>query len=373
MDMHKLTFFPLGNADTCLIELENSGILLFDYANVANSDDGEDKRIDLEEALRKKLEEIDRDCFDVVAFTHLDDDHIHGASEFFHLSHAKKYQGEGRVEIKTLYVPAAAIIEEGCENEARIIQAEARYRLREGEGIRVFSRPGQLEDWLDKQGLSLENRDHLITDAGQVIPKFSLERDGVEIFVHSPFASRLKDGSLIDRNTDALAVQVTFSKGGKQTKLFLSSDLTHEAFSDIVNITKYHGNEDRLEWDIFNTSHHCSYLSLSSEKGEHKTTPVPEVKWLLEEQARDRALIVSTSKPIPADDSDDQPPHRQAANYYKEVVASVDGEFLVTMEHPNKSGPEPLVIEIGSLGATVKKAIESATIRAVSSSAPRAG
>ena len=28
----KLTFYPLGNAETCLLELENGGKLLFDYA-----------------------------------------------------------------------------------------------------------------------------------------------------------------------------------------------------------------------------------------------------------------------------------------------------------------------------------------------------
>lgn len=371
--MHKVTFYPLGNADTCLIELENDRMLLFDYANVAVSNDEEDKRIDLEGALRKTLEEANRDYFDVVAFTHLDDDHVCGASEFFYLEHAQKYQGEGRVKIETLYVPAAAIIEEGSKNDARVIRAEARHRLRAGKGIRVFSRPAQLESWLEEQGLSLQDREDLITDAGQLIPEFSLEKDGIEFFVHSPFASRLEDGTPIDRNADALAVQAKFQVGTTETKLFLSADLDHEAFTSIVEITKYHKNEERLEWDIFNTPHHCSYLSLSSEKGKEKTEPVPEVKWLFEEQAGERALIVSTSKPIPSDDEDKQPPHRQAANYYKEAVSLVDGEFKVTMEHPNKSKPEPLVIEIDGLGSTVKKVTMSASVRATSSSAPRAG
>jgi hypothetical protein len=56
----------------------------------------------------------------VVAFTHLDKDHIGGASDFFYLEHATKYQDKNRIEIKTLWVPAAAIVEEGTEDEARI-------------------------------------------------------------------------------------------------------------------------------------------------------------------------------------------------------------------------------------------------------------
>lgn len=371
--MNKITFYPLGNADTCLIQLVAGELLLFDYANVTDKNNGDDKIIDLGEALRNELDNSNRDYFDVVAFTHLDDDHIHGASEFFYLEHAQKYQGESRIKIHTLFVPAAAIIEEGCEGEAAILRAEARFRLRKGEGIRVFSRPAKLEEWLENQGLCLEDRKHLITDAGQLIPGFSLDDHGVEFFVHSPFASRLEDGTLVDRNIDALAIQATFNVNGILTRLFLSSDLTYEAFTDIVNITKYHHNDDRLRWNIFNTPHHCSYLSLSPEKGRDKTEPVPAVKWLYEEQLESGALIVSTSKPIPNDDSDNQPPHRQAANYYKDVVAAVDGEFVVTMEHPSKNLPKPVVIIIDGFGATLKKVTISAGTLITSRSAPRAG
>src|SRR5580700_4552052 len=100
--MHKITFFPLGNADSCRIDLSGGERILFDYAAVKDVDDDTDKRIDLPTALREDLEADSKDYYDVVAFTHLDDDHIHGASEFFHLQHAQKYQGEDRIKINTL-------------------------------------------------------------------------------------------------------------------------------------------------------------------------------------------------------------------------------------------------------------------------------
>ena len=87
---------------------------------------------------------------------------------FFYLEHASKYQDADRIKIRELWVPAAAIIEDGCKDEDRIIRAEARHRLRSGKGIRVFSRPDKLKDWLNDQGLTLESRAHLITDAGQL-------------------------------------------------------------------------------------------------------------------------------------------------------------------------------------------------------------
>ena len=45
--MHSLTFFPLGNADSCLIKLANGKRLLFDFANLKNPAEKEDLRADL--------------------------------------------------------------------------------------------------------------------------------------------------------------------------------------------------------------------------------------------------------------------------------------------------------------------------------------
>src|ERR1700758_5096603 len=103
--MHKVNFFPIGNADCCRIDLENGKKILFDYAQMRNAEDPTDKRIDLAQELREDLQDNRRDGYDVVAFTHLDNDHICGANDFFWFQHAGKYQGEGRAKIQTLWVP----------------------------------------------------------------------------------------------------------------------------------------------------------------------------------------------------------------------------------------------------------------------------
>jgi hypothetical protein len=371
--MHKLTFFPLGNADCCRLDLNGGKKLLFDYAAKRDESDSTDRRIDLPHELRADLKRSNRSDYDVVAFSHLDDDHIHGASDFLWLEHHKKFQGADRVVMNTMWVPAAVIIEDGCEDEARIIQAEARHRLKLGTGIRVFSRPDQLSDWLKKQNLTLAERQHLITDAGQIVPGFSLSSEGVEFFVHSPFGSRLDDGTLVDRNTDSLVLQATFIVDGVRTKLILSADVDHVALTEIVRVTKYKKRPERLEWDVFKLPHHCSYKSLGPDKGKDKTKPVPEVEWLFEEQGQDAAMVVSTSKPIPANDDDDQPPHRQAANYHKGHTAERNGQFIVTMEHPSMRSPEPLIIEIGVTKAKVKKRYSGGAAAALGAPAPRVG
>ena len=372
--MHKMTFFPLGNADCCRIELECGSNVLVDFAATSEIGNDDDDRCDLPDLLRADLKDKGRDNFDVVAFSHLDKDHFKGATDFFHLEYAKKYQGEGRIKMDVIWVPAALITEASPDDEeARILQKEARHRFRKGKGIRVFSRPERLKEWCEKNDVKLEKRLHLITNAGEFTPEFSLEKDQVEFFVHSPFAVRQDDNTLEDRNEDSIVLQATFEVQNIRTHALLLADSTHEVLSQIVEITEAKRNSIRLEWDIVKLPHHCSYLSIGPKKGKNKTTPDPKVARLYEEKGQDGAIAVSTSNPIPLpgteEDNDSQPPHRQAARYYQDVLSTHGGQFVVTMD----KAPKPVVIEIDGRKATLKKSALSAGYVATSQRAPRAG
>lgn len=371
--MAKLTFFPLGNADSCLIDLSDGQKLLFDFGDQKDRVDPDDKRIDLAEVLREDLQAADRDHFDVVAITHLDLDHVQGCSSFFWLEHAKKYQGEGRIKINELWVPAAVICEDRPdEDDARVMQVEARHRFKQGRGIRVFSEPRFLADWCRRNNVSLKDREHLITNAGEVVPGLTKEANGVEFFAHCPFAHATDTAEDFDRNNDSIVVQATFVESGVETQLILGSDVDWTMWTEIVNLTRKHRNDHRLEWDIFKLPHHCSYLSLGPDKGKEKTKPVAEVAWLYEVQGHDGGIVVSPSCPIPSEDTD-QPPHRQAANYHRDTSSDRVGHFKVTMEHPSTRDPEPLVIKIDRFKATIVKRQKSGIAVATTVSAPRAG
>lgn len=375
--MPSLTFYPLGNADCCRIHLANDDQILFDFGAMRDPNDSNDKRFDLATEIRKDLKKIKRDAFAAVAFTHLDNDHVKGAQDLFFLEHAQCYQEGERFKINELWVPAAAIIEDGLDDDARIIRSEARYRLKKGERIRVFSRPDVLKDWLKSEGISFESRKHLFVDAGQLVPTFTLAADGLEFFVHSPFASRLNECEVIDRNTDSIVVQVTFSIQGKLTRVILASDVNHEALAEMVKITKFHGREERLEWDVFKLAHHCSYTGVGPERGKDKTEPTEETKWLYEQKGLSKAIVVSTSWPIPANGSKEdagvQPPHRQSHAYHKEHTDKRSGKLKVTMEHPKASAPERLVIEIDGTKARIVESFFSGASVITSRPAPRAG
>ncbi|MDI1301001.1 MAG: hypothetical protein PSX71_03770 [bacterium] len=362
---HRITFYPVGNGDTSQILLTGGRRILMDYRHQKAGEDDFYPVIDLKARLQRELKEANRDYFDVVAFTHADLDHICGSTDFFELQHAQKYQGEGRIKIRELWMPAAMLLErperDQLSDEFAILMREAKYRLLEGNGIRVFSKPPALMDWLkpelEKRGESANARDHLFVNAGTTVPGFSLGADGVEFFCHSPFIKHCEGGDII-RNDAALIFNVRFSVNGHEYDYLAVGDAEWSVIEDIVNISRYHGNDDRLAWDLFNIPHHCSYFALSDNKGKDETDPKPLVKELLL-MGREESYLVSSSRPIP-DNKDayqqTQPPHVQAKKAYQRYLREVRGrKFLVTMEEPNENKPEPLVFEVTYGGVSWKK------------------
>lgn len=372
--MHTVKFYPVGNGDCCQIILNNGTRLLFDFRHVGEGENEDHPTIDLKKSLKEELSEANQDYFDVVAFTHADDDHIQGSTDFFELWHAKKYQGEDRIKIKNLWVPAAMILEDGVTGEKRILREEARYRLKEGKGIRVFSRPDKLKSWLEDQGLSLDDRKQLISDAGTIVPGFTFESHEAEFFVHSPFTEHVDDSEDIQRNESALILHATFQTEAGLKKFFLIGDSDWETLEKIVSITKFHNRGERLEWDLYKVPHHCSYLALSDEKGEKVTEPKPNVHWLLE-QGTQGAIMISSSNPIDEDYKREQPPHVQTKNQYNLILEKKSNrKLMVTMEHPDIEEPSPIEIIFDEDGCR-KKPIKlvAPAITLTSNPAPRAG
>ena len=334
----------------------------------------------MKEQFSQELRSVDRDYFDVVAFTHNDRDHIKKSTEFFELWHASKYQGQGRIKIHELWVPAAMILETAENDEQSdefvIWRQEARHRLIQGQGIQVFSKPDKLKQWLEENGITLESRQHLITNAGNIATGFTLQSDKVEFFCHSPFSKNVDGSDEILRNEASLIFQVRFEFSGVQTNYWAIGDTTYDVLEDIVNITQYHKRNDRLYWDLFNIPHHCSWKALGANKGNKETIPTDKVKELLM-NGQPGAYLVSSSNPIPTDKpayEQEQPPHIQAKNTYCKYLAQVNGrDLFVTMEEPDTTKPQPLVFEISSLGCRRHKESNSGVATILASPVPRAG
>ena len=364
-EKHQIIFYPVGNGDTSQVILHQGRRILFDFCHRKQAEGIDTPEIDLKKRLKEELDAAGRDYFDVVAFTHADADHILGSTEFFELQHAAKYQGADRIKIKQLWVPAAIAMESATNDQQSdefvILRQEARYRLLEGKDILIFSRPPELIDWLvsklGERGEAANARDHLFIDAGTLVPGFSLTNNGAEFFCHSPFLKHYENADF-KRNSAALVFNVRLMAGATTFDYLEIGDAQWEDLEEIVSITKYHKNDDRLAWDLINIPHHCSYLSLSDEKGDKETTPKPLVKELLLAGKSD-SYIISCSKPV-VDVKDSyeqiQPPHIQARIAYERYNKEVKGrKFLVTMEEPNAIKPEPLVFDVTAGGVSWTK------------------
>lgn len=377
--MHQIKFYPVGNGDTTQIILKNGKRILLDFRHLSKAEDQSSPEYDLKSELKKELEKTKQDYFDVVAFTHGDKDHIDKSTEFFELLHAEKYQGEGRIKINELWVPAAMILETATTDEQSdefvIWRQEARHRLKKGKGLKVFSKPDMLKNWCEKNGVDFEKRKHLMVDAGKIVDTFDLQSDEIEFFCHSPFIKHTDEGDDM-RNSCALVFNVRFKVGTNYLDLFYTGDSKWEILEDIVTKSIKAKNKNRLEWDIYALPHHCSYLALSDEKGDKITVPKPKVKELLS-YGRDGCYIVSSSLPIKDDKdahSQTQPPHVQAKKAYLNVINGNNGtKFIVTMEEPSEKQPEPTVFELSEKGVALKRKIFTASSAIISSIPPRAG
>jgi len=379
--MHKITFYPVGNGDCSQIVLENDKRILMDYRQHSKGTTNNAPEIDLKTQLLSELKGAGRSSFDVVAFTHGDNDHIAGSTEFFYLDHASKYQSEDRIKIDEIWVPAAMILEtasaDELDQEYIILRSEARHRLVQGYGIKVFSRPSEIDDFLRGKDIKPEDRDQFFVNAGEIVNTFSLAKDGVEFFCHSPFKEHTEESNDLKayRNATALIFNVRFQVDSAIVDYFATGDSEHQIVDQIVSTTEYYGNDDRLEWDLFSLPHHCSYLSVGPDKGEKKTQASEGVEKLLD-KGRRNAYIVSSSRPIKHDKEayeQIQPPHVQAKNRYLEALEEMHGRrFVVTMEEPNETKPQPLVFEIGSGGLSWVKAVAGGSA-AVASADLRAG
>ena len=227
----KFTFYPLGNAETCLLELENGGKLLFDYAAV-NDGTSSDPHYDIKEELSAIKE------FDVVMFSHPHEDHTKGASEFFYLDHTPKYQSEDRAKIKELWISSAFLLETDLENQsdAKIIRNEARHRLKEGYGIKVFAAPDSLKDWLDEHDIDYDDVCSLIVHAGKELELSDALGEEMQVFVHAPFSD---DSEVVDdKNTPSIVLQLRLYNGKQETNLLITGDTPYEVLDRIVEVSQ---------------------------------------------------------------------------------------------------------------------------------------
>jgi len=360
----KITFYPEGNAECVLLEMGNGKRMLMDFADMHTGDARYTNLTDSFAGIKS---------FDVVMFSHAHEDHVKGAADFFYFDHALKYQTGNRAKIKELWVSSAFILDSNVCEDARVIRQEARYRLKNGYGIKVFSRPDALDGWLSDNGLSTADSEHPIIHAGTLIDSsmHSLG-DEVSFFVHAPFSEDAED--VEDRNDPSIVLQVRLQNLYRNTNIFITGDAPHDIIDKIVGRSEANCNEGYLEWDLYDIPHHCSHTGLSDERGDTITETSDNIKRLLGVYSQQNGFLVASCRAFSDVGADDtQPPHIQAKKAYIKYSKNADGTekmFFVTSEYRGITNPKPLRFGIDLTGITE---VREKNIPITSSPAPRAG
>ena len=187
------------------------------------------------------------------------------------------------------------------------------------------------------------------------------------VFVHGPF----KQGSeedVGDRNDTSVALQAVFGDDPSVGGVILFGDHKYPMMRKIFDVTKEHGNEENLRWQVLLAPHHCS-KSVMYQTEDGKLVLKQDMLDDLEAYQVGAGYVVASANCIPASNEDgDNPPHALAKKRYQEIAAG----FLCT--HDDGGHAEPLRFSVNGSDidyAEKKQVKESANALSAAAAAAR--
>jgi beta-lactamase superfamily II metal-dependent hydrolase len=351
-------FWPVGCGDSTTVVIDDGVVLQIDLRHAESAEKEDDPKVAIIDELVKLLPKKNGKPF-LPAFgvTHLDKDHISGFEEFL-----------SKVTIGDLWFTPRVLWEQDqdelCDDakafvkeaERRINKLKADGKVGSGDRIRIIGFSKALEEHSDIYKNLPEGS---VTMPGSEFTSIDGEdyADHFRAFVHAPF----KEDAEAERNRTSFALQVTLKDGDNELRALIFGDLAYKGLRQIFDRSK----DDDLSWDLFLAPHHCSksvMYAKDEEKGETEESLKQDLLDDIEEAACDGAYIIASSPPIPAKDKEGaNPPHRVAADRYRELIE--DGHFVCTGDHPNAESPEPVVFEFDGEGYELRKTAEAKAVR----------
>jgi len=383
----KITFFPVDNGDMTLLRLADSDktSLLIDCKIRSSADNTEESTPDVATTLRDRVgvDSHGRPFVDAMLLSHPDDDHCLGLVKHFWLGPLadypddKKPQNEKRIVIRQIWSSAmvyrrASSTHTLCD-DAKAFNKEAKRRISvniannfsadDGDRILIMGedengKTDQLTPILIKQGEIFQGINRSADDylTSHLLAPFSKQDDDAE--------------EALSKNESSVIIrfEIKSSTLGSNVSQYLTGGDAGVGIWERI-FDKYSLPE--LEYDLLLAPHHCSWRTLShdswSENGE--AAEVSQKARSALAQAKNGAIIVSSSKPIVDDDND--PPCIRAKREYRFILGS-NGIFKCTGEEPTKANPKPLEFETTSSGFKLV-ALVTAAAGVTSCSPPRAG
>lgn len=360
----KTIHFRVDNGDMMLIVLDSGKRILVDIDIRADADDEDTDTPDVAGQLRKELDGLGRDAkgrlyVDAFLLTHPDQDHIRGLAKHFHLGPPGDWsKSADKILIREQW--SSPIVFRRASKDHKLCDDACDWSTEARRRVKKFREEGAQEDG-NRVLIMGEDIDGRTDDISDIVIKVDCVFSKISGTNDASFEARLlaplraedeEEEELISKNDSSviLRVDLKVSKVVK-ARYLIGGDAGVAIWERLWDRNK--NRAARLEYDVLVAPHHCSWRSLSydswSDKGEE--AQVNEAARNALGQARDGALIVSSSKPV--EDHDDDPPCIRAKREYLAILDDVKGEFKCVADG---SGDKPLIIEVSSSGTKTRRA-----------------
>ena len=352
----RLTFFPVGNGDMTLIELDSGKTILIDINIRAAADDPGDDTPDVAAKLRKRLKRdaSGRPYVDAFLLSHPDQDHCAGLRNHFHLGPPGEWSKAGdKILIRETWSSPMVFRRASrdhtlCE-DAKAFNKEVRRR------VQLFRDHGAAVEG-DRILILGEDENGKTDDLALILVKVDETFNRINYVQDSSFTARLlaplpkseddEEEDTLSKNKSSTIIQFSLAADGVADRCrFLTAGDAEVAIWDRL-WERHSWRAQNLSYDVLLTPHHCSWHSLSydswSELREEAEVSEPARNAL--SQARSGALLVASSDAIKDDDND--PPCIRAKREYEEIAENCSGDFKCVGEHPSEAHPDLLEVEI---------------------------
>ena len=318
MSNTKITFYPVKNGDTNLIEFPDGVNMLIDCKFRSEAEDNDDYNV-INDLLTNKLTTKKKGLPYLNAFvlTHPDQDHCLGfAQKFFleknpEITEPTKEEKESKLILigELWYSPRVFTEhEDDLSDDAKSFKKEADRRMqlwktndstkdKPGNRIRIIG----YSDVDDLNGIP----DECITAAGEEISKLDgKNHTQYRFFIHSPFKKAIEGDS---RNETSIVMQIRVDADSSKDagKLIFGGDAEWRVWKKIQEKTS---DKKKLEWNLFEAPHHCSYTFFADDR---EDDPEESSLNFLDNRVGN-GYIVSSSKTIKK--NSDNPPCQKAKN-----------------------------------------------------------